>query len=635
MTEKICAILPYKELFEIAEYCKNQKSLDIKVKRGNLEEAIPLAIELERKGAEVIISRGGTAALIRKHVHIPVVEIKVTYLDILRILYPFRDKNNTLLVVGFKDVVNGSRLVGSVLNVNLKEIIIPYEDKEYSLKQIIQSAEQLFVNNNISGIVGDTAAVINLENLCKNICLITSGKEAFLQAVDEANNIVRAKKQEKEKSKKFQAVLDFINDGVISTDEHGIITVFNPTAERIFDVKKEMAIGSPIRDVINEEFNAGVLKTNMAELEKIQNAPKGTIMINTIPINVGNEVKGVVSTFKEVSKIQVAEQKIRENLYVKGFVTRYSFKDILTKDPRVKKMIQMAEDYAKTNATILIEGESGTGKEVFAQSIHAKSSRSKGPFIALNCAALPWQLLESELFGYVEGAFTGAAKGGKVGLFEMAHNGTIFLDEIGEIDKSLQARFLRVLEEKQIMRIGSDKIVPVNVRVIAATNLNLRQQVMQGGFRADLYYRLNVLNLYTIPLRERKVDIEYLANYFIRISNKKYGLQVEKLSDEVIEFLQSYSWPGNIREMKNVIERIVLTTRKDIVRLSDIELIVSEIKKSHEMLCNTGIPQEFLQGSLNEIKKKVITKVLKEEGYNKSRAARRLEIDRSTLDRLL
>jgi transcriptional regulator with PAS, ATPase and Fis domain len=301
----------------------------------------------------------------------------------------------------------------------------------------------------------------------------------------------------------------------------------------------------------------------------------------------------------------------------------------------MKKTIEMAKNYSKTDATILIQGESGTGKEIFAQSIHTNSTRSEGPFVAVNCAALPPQLLESELFGYVEGSFTGASKGGKMGLFEMAHNGTIFLDEIGDMDRVLQARLLRVLEEKQVMRIGSDKIVPINIRVIAATNVNLKGQVTNGSFRSDLYYRLNVLNLNLTPLRGRIIDIKYLANHFIKMSNKKYGTQVEKLSQEVMELLSSYSWPGNIREMKNIIERIVLTAKKDYITLNDIELIIDELNDNEELSREDDMQEEFFDGTLREIKKKIIKKILKEEGDNKSKTAKRLGIDRSTLDRIL
>lgn len=631
MERKVCAILPYKELYDIAKKCKNEYFPKMQVKEGHVEEAIPVAQQAEKDGVEVIISRGGTAAIIRKNVNIPVVEIKVSYLDLLKILYPFRDANKNLLVVGFKNAVYRCQAISEVLSINLKKIIIPYETDKYNFKDIKKQAEQIKKECEIDAIIGDQTAVVNLGSLFGMSCLITSGIDDMVEAIKEAENLLDAKHQEKEKSKRFQAVLDFINDGVMSTDENGILTVFNPTAEKIFDIKKEMAIGKHISDVIKEDFSSEIMEaTNIPKLEYIVKSPNGSIMINRIPIVVEEQIVGVVATFKEISKIQGAEQKIRENMYSKGFITRYKFDDILTKDTTVKKIIQMAKDYSKTDVTILIQGESGTGKEIFAQSIHANSNRSSGPFIAVNCAALPPQLLESELFGYVEGSFTGASKTGKIGLFEMAHNGTVFLDEIGELDKSLQSRFLRVLEEKQVMRIGSDRIIHINVRVIAATNSNLKDQVEKGNFRSDLYYRLNVLNIYAIPLRERKGDIEYLVNHFIRVNNKKYGFQVEKLSEDVIEILETYSWPGNIRELRNAVERIVLTTRKECIRLKDIDLIANEFRTNLEEKA-----KDTLDGTMKEVKNRIATKVLKEEGYNKSKAAKRLGIDRSTLDRLL
>ena len=631
MERKICAILPYKELYDIAKKCKNEYFPEIEIKEGNIDGAIYGAQQAEKEGAEVIISRGGTSAIIRKNVNIPVVEIKVSYLDLLKTLYPFRDANKNLLVVGFKNAVYRCKAISDVLSINLKKIIIPYEADKYDFSYIEKEAEQIKKEFDIDAIIGDQTAVIKLGHLFHMSCLITSGIDDMIEAIKEAENLLDAKHQEKEKSKRFQAVIDFISDGVMSTDENGILTVFNPTAEKIFDLKKEMAIGKHISDVIKKDFSSKIIEeARIPELECIVKSPNGSIMINRIPIVVEEQIKGVVTTFKEISKIQGAEQKIRENMYTKGFATRYKFDDILTKDTTVKETIQMAKDYSKTDVTILIQGESGTGKEIFAQSIHANSNRANGPFIAVNCAALPPQLLESELFGYVEGSFTGASKTGKIGLFEMSHNGTVFLDEIGDLDKSLQSRFLRVLEEKQIMRIGSDKIIHINVRVIAATNRNLRDQVEKGNFRSDLYYRLNVLNIHAIPLRERKGDIEFLVNHFIRVNNKKYGFQVDKLSEDVIELLKAYSWPGNIRELRNAVERIVLTTRKEYIRLEDIKLIANEFKINIEKKA-----EDTLDGTLKEVKNKIVAKVLKEEGYNKSKAAKRLGIDRSTIDRLL
>jgi len=283
---------------------------------------------------------------------------------------------------------------------------------------------------------------------------------------------------------------------------------------------------------------------------------------------------------------------------------------------------------------MLILGESGTGKELFAQSVHNYSSRRKEAFVAINCSALPGQLLESELFGYVGGAFTGARKEGKRGLFELAHNGTIFLDEIGDMDKELQSRLLRVLEEKQVRRIGSDSIIPVNVRVIAATNTDLWNEGVKGNFRLDLYYRLNVLNIKLPPLRERRSDIALLARSLLQRYCDQYGKKITTLPLEVIERLQEHPWIGNVRELKNVIERIVLSSENGGIDPETVDLMLDKPAVLPE---ETGRVDDnaMLQGTMDEIKHKAAIVILAQEGNNIARAARRLQIDRNTLKKIL
>lgn len=631
---RICFIAPYDEIFELAQQVKQELSLDFMIKKGNLEEGIKPAIEAEKQGAQAIISRGGTASFIKQNVDIPVTEIRVTGYDILKSLYPYRNTTSTIGVVGYRNVVDGCLTVAKILNIPIKEIILSNEEEKIDWNSIQQEVSQLIKDYNINTLIGDTTIISRLPSLNININLITSGKEAIMQTIEESSNILQVRDAEKEKSKKFEAVLDFVNDGVIATDESGIITVINPVAENIFSVKREEAIGSPIKDIIPNTRVMDVLHSKNADIQKLQEVSGSYIMTHRIPIVVNDLVKGVVATFQDISDIQGAEQKIRQNLHAKGFITRYHFKDLLTKNPKMKKLIHVAKGFAKTDATILIEGESGTGKEMLSQSIHNLSKRKDNPFVAINCAALPANLLESELFGYVEGAFTGARKGGKPGLFELAHNGTIFLDEIGEMDKGLQARLLRVLEEKQVMRIGSDKVIPIDIRIIAATNANLKNQIKQGKFRMDLYYRLNVLRLQTIPLRERKEDIGYLTKYFTRMINNKYGRQMERLSPDVIKLLSQYSWPGNIRELKNIVERLILSTTKDYITLEDAEFLIEEITNDSTLIQEENSPN-LLKGTMDDIKRKIILKVLEEENYNKSRTAKRLGIDRSTVQKYL
>ncbi|GAB6084763.1 sigma 54-interacting transcriptional regulator [Alkaliphilus crotonatoxidans] len=632
--ERICLIAPYSELLQLAQQVKRETEFDFKIEQGNLEDGITPAIEAERQGAQIIISRGGTASFIRKNVDIPVVEIRVTGYDILKSLYPYRNTSSTIGIVGYRNVVDGCKMVSKVLNIPIKEIIIPGEEETIDWNRVQQETYELIQMYNIKMLVGDTTVMSRLSALDVKVNLITSGKEAVIQAIDEALHILQVREAEKERSKRFEAVLDFVNDGVMATDESGIITVINPAAEEIFQVKREEVIGFPVKEVIPNTKIMEVLESKSADIQKLQQVHGDYIMTNRIPIVVDDLVKGVVATFQDVTTIQGAEQKIRQNLYAKGFVTRYSFKDILTKNQRMKRLIDIARGFAKTDATVLIVGESGTGKEMFAQSIHALSSRRMEPFVAVNCAALPPQLLESELFGYVEGAFTGAKKGGKIGLFELAHNGTIFLDEIGEMDKNLQGRLLRVLEEKKVMRLGSDKMIPVDIRVVAATNADLKEKIKQDEFRMDLYYRLNVLKLQTIPLRERGEDIEYLANSFIRTINKKYGRQVEGFTPEVMELLGKYSWPGNVRELKNIVERLILSTTKDYVSMAEAEFLLEELQEDFTLEAPEN-DHVIYEGTMKEIKRKVILKVLEQEGYNKSRAAKRLGIDRSTIEKNL
>lgn len=632
--ERICLIAPYSELLQLAQQVKRETEFDFKIEQGNLEDGITPAIEAERQGAQIIISRGGTASFIRKNVDIPVVEIRVTGYDILKSLYPYRNTSSTIGIVGYRNVVDGCKMVSKVLNIPIKEIIIPGEEETIDWNRVQQETYELIQMYNIKMLVGDTTVMSRLSALDVKVNLITSGKEAVIQAIDEALHILQVREAEKERSKRFEAVLDFVNDGVMATDESGIITVINPAAEEIFQVKREEVIGFPVKEVIPNTKIMEVLESKSADIQKLQQVHGDYIMTNRIPIVVDDLVKGVVATFQDVTTIQGAEQKIRQNLYAKGFVTRYGFKDILTKNQRMKRLIDIARGFAKTDATVLIVGESGTGKEMFAQSIHALSSRRMEPFVAVNCAALPPQLLESELFGYVEGAFTGAKKGGKIGLFELAHNGTIFLDEIGEMDKNLQGRLLRVLEEKKVMRLGSDKMIPVDIRVVAATNADLKEKIKQDEFRMDLYYRLNVLKLQTIPLRERGEDIEYLANSFIRTINKKYGRQVEGFTPEVMELLGKYSWPGNVRELKNIVERLILSTTKDYVSMAEAEFLLEELQEDFTLEAPEN-DYVIYEGTMKEIKRKVILKVLEQEGYNKSRAAKRLGIDRSTIEKNL
>lgn len=346
-------------------------------------------------------------------------------------------------------------------------------------------------------------------------------------------------------------------------------------------------------------------------------------------------------------KISTAEQKKRG----KNFTAHYHFSDILTEDIQMQVVRSQAGIYAQTDSTVLIQGESGTGKELFAQSIHNGSSRKDGPFVAVNCAAIPVALLESELFGYEKGAFTGANKEGKAGFFEMAQMGTLFLDEIGEITPEIQTRLLRVLQEKEIMRVGGNRIIPVNVRIICATNRNLREEVKKGNFREDLYYRLNVLELSIPPLRERPGDIRLLAEHFSR----KYRCSGKDIRG-LVPLLEKHQWPGNVRELQNIVERYCtllplrqkgrITEEKlvDALQLSDTELhsvrpggntipfINDRYPVSDQDFLNLRIPfGKSLAEMVGHVEYLICKKYLQKYNNNQEKAADALGIGRTTL----
>ncbi len=324
------------------------------------------------------------------------------------------------------------------------------------------------------------------------------------------------------------------------------------------------------------------------------------------------------------------KQLEKENLLLKKILQeRYQFYNIIGKSSKMQRIFDLIEKISKVDSNVLIEGESGTGKELVAKAIHFNSPRKKGPFVTINCAAIPDNLLESELFGYVKGAFTGATQS-KKGLFLEADGGTIFLDEIGDMSLNLQSKLLRVLEEKQIRPLGSTQLIPINVRIIAATNQNLKKAVEEKKFREDLYYRLNVINVSLPPLRERKEDIPLLVEHFIKKYADRYGKRIKRLDPRLMSCLEEYSWPGNVRELENAIERAVaLTDDEEVIKEIDIpmENCHLPVSSSEPILVIDRII------TLEELERVYIKKVLELTGGNKGKAAELLGISKRTIYR--
>ncbi|SDM05985.1 transcriptional regulator of aroF, aroG, tyrA and aromatic amino acid transport [Dendrosporobacter quercicolus] len=357
----------------------------------------------------------------------------------------------------------------------------------------------------------------------------------------------------KERAEQLQAVLASVRDGILAVNAAGVLKQCNTAAARILQLSAEaidQALPQALADslLINRTLREG---RSFGDCEVFIESIGSYCVVSTRPLyNEQAEAAGVVAMVRDIRDVRALVQKVTAGRPV-------SFADISFASPAMEKVLKQARRYASSDSTVLIRGETGTGKELFARALHSGSPRSKAIFVPVNCAAIPDTLLESELFGYEEGAFTGAAKGGKPGLFELANGGTLFLDEIGEISVHLQAKLLRALQDKRVRRLGSSRELPVNVRIVAATNRELEDMVRLRLFREDLYYRLNVIPLYLPPLRERTEDIPLLAEQFLRRFADRLNTPARSFSREAMVKLQQYAWPGNVRELENVIERAV------------------------------------------------------------------------------
>jgi transcriptional regulator with PAS, ATPase and Fis domain len=376
-------------------------------------------------------------------------------------------------------------------------------------------------------------------------------------------------------------------------------------------------MGRPADQVIPSLSFADALQSGSQDIGEIVDFRHSKVMVNRIPIRVGGEIVGAVATFQDITKIQSMEERIRREIYSQGHTAKFNFGDILGASPTLREAISLAKQYALVDSTVLIHGETGVGKELFAQSIHNASIRAAGPFVAVNCAALPEGLLESELFGYVEGAFTGARRKGKPGLFELAHRGTIFLDEISEIPLSLQGRLLRVLQEREVIRLGHDRVIPIDVRVLCATNRDLKGLLEEGRFRGDLYWRLNVLNLFIAPLRDRRSDILPLARLFLETLSPS-GRNRITFTEEAIRFLTRYRWPGNVRELRNLCERLAVAHTGGVVDKDFVKLAMESRDEARPAAVKPPYVEE-IEHALNEAEGKI------------GKAARLLGIHRATL----
>ena len=585
---------------------------------GDLQDGVRIAHGLAYQKYDVIISRGGTAKVIRKAVDLPIVEVQITGYDALRMLIPYQSTSYQVAILGYENIVRGFLPVLERLGIKAYVEVVEDEDEVAGKVKELQSL-------GVGVVLGDTVSVTQAKALGLETVLVTSGPESIERAVFEAVKIAEAIQSDRQKKRRLHAILNLSNDAIVFIRPSGMIELFNPAAERILEIDHREVIGKKMNDCdCCHGFFRQIQKAEDLD-NRVMKFGKTRAMVTKEVIRNANEGIGTVVTMKDVTEVLELEARIRKDLLGRGLVAKKSFDNLIGSSASFQAAIERAKTYSKTGSNILIRGESGTGKEVFAQAIHLESNRSEGPFVAINCAALPAEILESELFGYEEGAFTGAKRGGKRGIFELAHKGTIFLDEIGEMDVQLQSRLLRVLQEREIMRIGGDRVIPVDVRVICATNKDLKMAVRQGEFRGDLYYRINVLRVEIPPLRKRIEDLHELSDRLAKHYQKKYGMKERGVEESAWERLKRHPFEGNIRELQNIMQRAVLMGNG----------IVAQKVLDEVLLDEAEIVVEQAGETLQDRERFWIEQVLREEGFNKSRAAERLGIHRVTLNKKL
>ncbi|WP_425059477.1 Anaerobic nitric oxide reductase transcription regulator NorR [Sporomusa carbonis] len=491
--------------------------------------------------------------------------------------------------------------------------------------------------------IGNCAILTNRTPIIKDGQVV--GAVAVFQDITELTEVITELEDVKRLKSTLESILESLNEGIVVVDKQGTITMLNKAYSEFLNVDPQEVVGKHVAEVISNTRMHLVAQGGKAEVTDIQKIGDNTCVVTRIPIIEDGEIVGAVGNvvFKDVKDLKCLAGRInkleselefyKEEL-CKMYGGKYTIANIIGNSEKMAYLRNLAAKAAKGTSTVLILGESGTGKELFAHAIHNASRRRQGPFIKVNCAAVPENLLESELFGYEEGAFTGARKGGKPGKFELANGGTIFLDEIGEMSLAMQVKLLRVLQERELERVGGTKTTKLDIRVIAATNRDLEKMIEQNQFRQDLYYRLNIFTLNIPPLRDRLEDIPELCDMLLKKINKQIEHWVEGVSPEAMALLMEYNWPGNVRELENILERAVNLMEDDTVIIP--EVLPPMLKKMHkgksrdiEQAKDAGGKEPDLAEIKGDAEKQAIFRALEAAGGNKSKAARMLGIHRS------
>jgi len=527
---------------------------EIEVVEASFRPAVLAAQAREQAGrVDAFVSAGSNAALLREAVASPVATIKANGYDILLALLRARASSARVGVLTFGETIPELERVKELLNIDVAQLAYRTPDEARDcLHRLAAEGRQVIVG---SSIVVEMAGQHGLQGI------LAYSLASVRQGIEDAIEMGRVARLESARNEQVHAVLHNLQEAVLSVDHAQRITAANSAMAALLGAAPPALRGRALHEVAPGLAMAEVLAGGEGEHGIVLPFGGRDWIANRTPLRDGARITGAVLALYDAAAIERADARLRtQRRGRRAAGARYTFADLRGDSPAMQRALDAARRHAATDLGVLVTGESGSGKELFAQALHHASARGSRPFVALNCSALPETLLESELFGHEEGAFTGARRGGKAGLFEAAHTGTLFLDEIGDMPLALQSRLLRVLQEREVVRVGGTVAVPVDVRIVAATHRPLREMIAQGTFRADLYYRLNLLQLRLPPLRERGADLEVLALAALhrRLAQLKSPLDPRALLQRVLPLLRRYAWPGNVRELENVCDRIAV-----------------------------------------------------------------------------
>ncbi len=625
------AILGYQDfIIKAQKYINAIEGVDISVYQSYGSEALPLAQTLQREGFDAIIAGRINCKYIAGMVDIPVIEIRATMTDFIDSFTRAKEYNCDTVGLSLPDFSIYDidfDILGTLTGMKIKKVS---HDNPLKLESSLKSLKE----SGVSVVIGNLMTMAVCEKLGITGIFVYSMEHVMLSCIDKAIDIVTMRRQEKKNGTLISQALDLANEGIIQIDASGKIQLFNQTARSLFRIRSESVIDADIDMILPELKLTEFLSRTEAQLNHAETIRHRRVVISRIPILSHGLTVGaaaVMQSREEIEQLEYCLLKAPRS----GFTAKYSFDDLIGTNPSFVTMVASAKRFSTTNLPVLIEGETGTGKELLAHSIHNSSPRSNGPFVAINCAALSPNLLESELFGYEPGAFTGASRSGKTGLFELANQGTLFLDEINSIPPDVQVKLLRAIEAKEIIRVGGNHIIPINVRVISSSNVDILSLIEEKQFRSDLFYRIGTLRLHIPPLRERTEDIPLLIDILSRSIPSSTPSGIEYLKKSLGKRLSGYLFPGNVRELKCFLERFFLLAEgRDLTESEAASLVDYSIGNySSSYTSSSIVPAEQTDGE--RIEKEEIVKILENCHYNRSEAAQRLGISRSTLYRRL